>query len=312
MALTSILITVALGMQGFCNALPHLHGKKKHKGAHKKGVHAHKVKNATSEAAPIVSPSPEKLCTIMLPRHAVQADSQDDALGWLDKTFARQEESSYNIPEQDKKTILDSAVRFSKQPAVECSEDSYGEILQTSAVKLFAHPLVQLKPGETFADLGSGLGQLVMDAVLVGEAKRSVGVELSQSRSKESCATLQEVSKALPVTELSGWRATRHESQAEILSGDLFGLPDSFVNELNVVYVANLCFRPAMLTALAGKLEKALPEGARVASLRKFDGLSEKSRLKFQGTVDLPMSWSIPGYSQAVYVYKTENVQSHF
>jgi hypothetical protein len=303
---TSALVIVLLSAQSFCDASPHLHGNKKHKGVHKKGAHGHKLHNATSQATPIVSARPQRLCAVNLPRHAVQGQSQEDALGWLDKVFAKQEESSYNIPDQDKKMIVDSAVRFSKEPAIECSEDSYGEILQTSASKLFAHPLVQLKPGETFADLGSGLGQLVMDAVIVGEAKRSVGVELSQSRSKEACSALQEVSKAMPVTQLSGWRAARHESQTEIFSGDLFGLTDAFVKELNVVYVANLCFRPAMLEALAKKLDKALPEGARVASLRKFGSLPEKSRLKLTGVVDLPMSWSVPGYSQAVYIYKAQ------
>jgi hypothetical protein len=309
MACTRALVIVLLSVLSFCDASPHLHGNKKHKGAHKKGGHGHKqLKLHNTTAQPIVSPPPQQLCSVNLPRHAVQEVSQDDALGWLDKVFGKEEENSYNIPDQDKKAILASAVRFSKEAAIECSEDSYGEILQTSASKLFAHPLVQLKPGETFADLGSGLGQLVMDAVLVGEAKRSVGVELSAQRSKEACTALQEVEKALPVTQLSGWRAARHESQTQIFSGDLFGLPDSLVNELNVVYVANLCFRPAMLKALALKLDKALPEGARVASLRKFDSLPEKSRLTMTGVVDLPMSWSMPGYSQAVYIYKAGKV----
>ena len=34
-----------------------------------------------------------------LPRHAVQAAAQSDALGWLDKVISKNEESSYNIPE---------------------------------------------------------------------------------------------------------------------------------------------------------------------------------------------------------------------
>jgi len=150
----------------------------------------------------------------------------------LDKVFGRQEESSYNIPEEEKKTILSSAVRFSKEVSDECTEDSYGEILQTSAAKLFSHPLVQMKPGETFADLGSGLGQLVMDAVFLGEAKRAVGIELSAARSKEACSALQEVSKALPATQLSGWRAARHESQTEILQGDVMGLTDEHIGDM--------------------------------------------------------------------------------
>jgi len=306
-AWTCTLAIVLLSAQSFCDASPHLHGSKNRKGVHKKGTHGRKLQNATvAAAAPIVSPPPQRLCAVNLPRHAIQADAQGDALGWLDKVFGKEEESSYNIPTEDKNTILTSAVRFSKVASDECTEDSYGEILQTSAAKLFSHPLVQMKPGETFADLGSGLGQLVMDAVLVGEAKRAVGVELSATRSKEACSALQEVSKALPVTELSGWRASRHESQTEVFQGDLMGLPDDLISELNVVYVANLCFRPAMLSALSQKLDKSLPEGARVASLRKFDSLGEKPRLTLAGTVDLPMSWSMPGYSQAVYIYKVQ------
>jgi hypothetical protein len=295
------LVTVKSG------ASPHLHGSKKHKGVHKKGGHGHHNHNATAVApAPIVTPPPKQLCTVSLPRHSVQADAEADALGWLDKLFSKQEESSYNIPADEKKTILASASRFSKQESDECTEDSYGEILQTSAAKLFSHPLVQMKPGENFADLGSGLGQLILDAVLLGEAKHAVGVELSTSRSKDSCSALQEVSKALPQSQLSGWRASRHESQTEVLQGDVMGLDDQLISELNVVYVSGLCFRPAMLSALAQKLDKSLPQGARVASLRKLDGLPANSKLKLKGTIDLPMSWSMPGYSQAVYVYKAE------
>lgn len=299
-------ITVMLIAITGSHATPHLHGSKKHKGVHKKGGHGHKMHNTTVAAAPIVTPPPQRLCVVNLPRHSVSADSQADALGWLDKVFGKQEEGSYNLPAEEKKSILSAAARFSKQESDECTEDSYGEILQTSAAKLFAHPLVQMKPGENFADLGSGLGQLVMDAVLLGEAKHAVGVELSASRSKEACSALQEVSKALPATQLSGWRATRHESQTEVLQGDVMGLDDQLIGDLNVVYVADLCFRPAMLSALAQKLDKSLPQGARVASLRKLDSLPANSRLKLKGTIDLPMSWSMPGYSQAVYVYKAE------
>lgn len=307
MAWTSTLITVLFSVHSsVCDASPHLHGNKKHKGAHKKGGHGHHLHTTTAVAAPIVTPAPQQLCAVNLPRHAVNVDAQADALGWLDTVFGKQEESSYKLPEEDKKSILASAVRFSKETSAECTEDSYGEILQTSAAKLFAHPLVQMKPGETFADLGSGLGQLVTAAVLLGEAKRAVGVELSASRSKEACSALQEVAKALPVTELSGWRAARHESPTEVLQGDVMGLTDQSISEMNVVYVADLCFRPAMLTALAQKLDKSLPEGARVASLRELDSLPTNSRLKLKGTIDLPMSWSMPGYSQAVYVYKAQ------
>jgi len=309
MVFSRAVAVVLISVQSFSNALPHSHGKK-HGNLHGKKHQAHMSQNSTTGLAAHVvavsTPAPQQLCSVSLPRHAVSSANQDDALGWLDKVFGKQEEGSYNIPEQDKTTILSSALRFGKEPAVECSEDSYGEILQSSAAKLFNHPLVQLKPGDTFVDMGSGLGQLVMDAVLLGEAKRAVGVELSASRTKEACSVLQEVSKALPVSQLSGWRATRHESQTEIYQGDLFGLPDDLLKEINVAYVANLCFRPAMLAALGEKLGTSLSDGARVASLRKFENLSEKSRLKLKGTVDLPMSWSVPGYGQAVYIYKVE------
>lgn len=306
-----MLAIVLLSVQSFCEASPYLHGHKKNKGVHKKGGHGHshpsghKLHNITAVvAAPVVTAPPQQLCKVNLPRHAVQAAAQSDALGWLDKVISKNEESSYNIPEEEKKTILSSAARFSKETADECTEDSYGEILQTSAAKLFSHPLVLMKPGETFVDFGSGLGQLVIDAVLLGEAKRAVGIELSPSRSKEACSALQEVAKALPVTDLSGWRAGRHESQTEILQGDVMGLTDALIGDMNVVYVADLCFRPAMLKALTLKLDKSLPQGARVVSLRKLDSLPANSRLKMTGTVDLPMSWSMPGYSQAVYIYK--------
>lgn len=249
---------------------------------------------------------PRATCSQHLPRHTIAAGSEADALGWLVSVYNRHEERALNISQKDKAYIRAAATRIGKTAPIECDEDSYGEIPQESAVKLFAHPLIHLQPGETFGDLGSGLGQLVVDAVLIGNAKRAVGVELSTTRYTESCGALSEISGSLPTKHAGGWRAERHEGLVEMREGDIMEIEDSVLQDLNVVYVANLCFRQDLLAAVMQKLGHALPAGARVASLRQIENTKDTTRLKLSGSLALPMSWSVPGYSQAVYVYEVQ------
>lgn len=290
---------------------PKHHGKKGHKGGHN---HHHKAAAAatTNAAANLSALAPEiattsptrvrNLCTAQLPRHEVSGSNEKDAFEWLDSVYDKFEESAYKIPKSDSNQVRAAASKVGKELPIQCNEDSYGEIPQESAAQLFQNPMVNLQPGDNFADLGSGLGRLVVDAALVANVKRAVGVELSSSRSSSACQALSDVSKAVPTSQ-GGWRAERHESEVDLYQGNILDLGKDFLGKINVAYVANLCFRPDLLNAVAVKLSRDLPDGARVVSLRNLEMNKDTKRLKLKGTVNLPMSWSVEGYAQAVYIY---------
>jgi len=305
------LFILALGAEASLRGPKH-HGKKGHKGGH---GHSHHHKGAVAaattlaanhtEVPEIATTSPTKvknLCAAHLPKHEVSANSEKDAFEWLDGVYDQFEEGAYKIPKSDSSHVRAAASKVGKELPIQCNEDSYGEIPQDSAAKLFQNPMVNLQPGETFADLGSGLGRLVVDAALVANVKRAVGVELSTSRSSLACRALTNVTKALPARE-TGWRAERHESEVELYEGNILDLGKDFLGKINVAYVANLCFRPDLLNAVAMKLSRDLPDNARVVSLRNLELNQDTTRLKLKGTVDLPMSWSVEGYAQAIYIY---------
>jgi SAM-dependent methyltransferase len=306
-----ILIVLALGLSCAEASLrgPHHHGKKGHKGGHshhhkgdKAGVAA-TVNHTVPELATTSPTQVRNLCATHLPRHEVSENDEKDAFGWLDGVYDEYEELAYKIPKSDSNKVRAAASKVGKELPIQCNEDSYGEIPQESAAKLFQNPMVNLQAGETFADLGSGLGRLVVDAALVANVKRAIGVELSETRSASACKALTNVTKAFPTQDASGWRAERHRSEVELYQGNILDLGKDFLGKINVAYVANLCFRPDLLNAVAVKLSRDLPDGSRVVSLRNLELNKDTKRLKFKGTVDLPMSWSVEGYAQAVYVY---------
>merc|ERR1719235_2140347 len=306
------LVVLALGLSCAEASLrgPKHHGKKGHKGGH---GHHHKDKAVVAAASNFTTPtvpelattSPTKVqnvCSGHLPRHEVSESNEKDAFQWLDGGYDQFEEGAYKIPKSDSKAVRAAAAKVGKELPIQCNEDSYGEIPQESAAKLFSNPMVNLQPGETFADLGSGLGRLVVDAALVANVKRAIGVELSSSRSSAACHALSDVSKAVPTSQ-GGWRAERHESAVELYEGNILDLGKDFLGKIDVAYVANLCFRPDLLNAVAVKLSRDLPDGSRVVSLRNLELNAETKRLKLKGTVNLPMSWSVEGYAQALYIY---------
>lgn len=306
------LVVLALGLSCAEASLrgPKHHGKKGHKGGH---GHHHKDKAVVAaasntanqtipELATTSSVKVRNLCATHLLRHEVSESNEKDAFQWLDGVYDQFEEGAYKIPKSDSKAVRAAASKVGKELPIQCNEDSYGEIPQESAAKLFSNPMVNLQPGETFADLGSGLGRLVVDAALVANVKRAIGVELSTSRSASACHALGNVSKAMPV-QGNGWRAERHQTEVELYQGNILDLGKDFLGQVNVAYVANLCFRPDLLNAVAVKLSRDLPKGSRVVSLRNLELNKDTKRMKLKGTVDLPMSWSVEGYAQALYIY---------
>lgn len=260
-----------------------------------------------------VGTPPAGSCEARLPRHSVPKDSQADAIGFLDSVFEAREQTAYEIPKPEKKAIRRVAKELGKERSMSCDEEAYGEITQQSALKLFANHLVNLKEDMNLVDLGSGLGRFIVDAALFANVHHAVGVELSPTRFSESCNALSEVKQKITSHQMTNsWRMSRHESHVSFLREDILSLDNGVLGDADVVYVSSMCFRPALLAKIHEKLVQDLPAGARVVSLKAFDLPKEASpkkpriRLSLVGNIDLPMSWSVKGYSQEVYVYEAK------
>ena len=165
-------------------------------------------------------------------------------------------DSSENLPG----LTYDDITSWLQEQSGEAAALTYGEItprgFQTLAARL------QLGPSETFADLGSGHGKAVAQAVTEFGVAGSVGVEITRSR-HEMAASL---------------RATLPSSEAErvhLVCGDCAsaevwqaGQP---LAEVTVAYAASLLFDRELLERLAARLAGA-PRLRTVATLRRFPG----------------------------------------
>ncbi len=60
----------------------------------------------------------------------------------------------------------------------------YGEIKHTALAKLLDY--LALTPADTFYDLGSGVGKVILHTALTSKVKKAIGVELSTARHQEA------------------------------------------------------------------------------------------------------------------------------
>ncbi|MGH1340846.1 MAG: hypothetical protein ACRBN8_04810 [Nannocystales bacterium] len=67
---------------------------------------------------------------------------------------------------------------------------TYGEIMPSASVKLI--DALELGPADTFVDLGSGVGKLVMTAALRSKVGRAIGVELGRDRHRDAVSVVRE------------------------------------------------------------------------------------------------------------------------
>lgn len=170
-----------------------------------------------------------------------------------------------------------------------CEEDSYGEISSSGALKLFS--LVNLSDRDTFADLGSGLGKLPIQAAVLGGAGAVFGVELSDKRHVLACKGLKAVDVALQAKLGS---ETRRKVKVQLIHGSML---DSSLSKVSVVWVNGVCIRAPLMTHLGQKFAKELSEGTRVAmtwseTIYKKMPKTLPSRLVEKKRVRLRQSWT--------------------
>lgn len=138
--------------------------------------------------------------------------------------------------------------------------ETYGEIT-LDGMKALANR-VMMGPSDIFADLGSGCGRAVFQALTDFDVASTCGIELAESRHELALQSLA----ALPAEQAS---------RVRLLCGDCAAAdawqPGGALADATIVYVASLCFGDELMQRLGARLE----ESARVrtvATLKPFAG----------------------------------------
>ncbi|WP_224369379.1 SAM-dependent methyltransferase [Hyalangium versicolor] len=148
------------------------------------------------------------------------------------------------------------AIAHAEKKRMGREEDSttYGEVKPASLQMLLSQ--VSPREGESFIDLGSGMGQPTLVAAMLFPFRRLVGVELLTGLGDAARQALSrydaEIRPQLP--EL-------HQRQSiEFLDGDLL---EADISGVDVVFAQAPCFEAGLMAKLAAKLE-TLKSGARL------------------------------------------------
>eukprot|EP01117_Protostelium_nocturnum_P007735 TRINITY_DN2771_c1_g1_i10.p1 TRINITY_DN2771_c1_g1~~TRINITY_DN2771_c1_g1_i10.p1 ORF type:complete len:530 (+),score=194.11 TRINITY_DN2771_c1_g1_i10:194-1783(+) len=156
---------------------------------------------------------------------------------------------------------------------------TYGEILPVAIHNIIS--LLKIEEEDVFYDLGSGIGKAVIQVALQTKCKKSVGVELSETRYNLSLDAKQDAFNRLNTfepDEINLLTPRRHPTQKETIKEVMDSI--SFVNndilEVNFmdatcIYWNNICFNAAASLKIVAKFNE-LPEGTRILSSRKLCG----------------------------------------
>lgn len=168
----------------------------------------------------------------------------------------------------------------------------YGECTYDGARAIL--DALDIAPGSTFADLGSGVGKLTVQAYCERPIAAALGVELARERHDKA---------------VEGWRRLRDdarrarerhssfdESAVRFVCDDIFNVD---LNDVTHCYAANLLFDTLANRQLAHLFDE-LPNLRRVATLERLDSLSDRFTLR--KTTEAAMSWNRASSSQ-IYVY---------
>lgn len=162
------------------------------------------------------------------------------------------------------------------------AQGTYGEITYEGVDKMLG--FLRLEAGDTFYDLGSGTGKVVMQAVLGSRASLGVGVELSENRHK-----LAEMALGRLQTEPRFAEGARQLDGKEVrfANGDATKVDPS---DGTVIFMCSLCFPKEVMVVLTGRLPELLKPGTVIVTIRPFEGCH--SGLVRLGHVNLEQSWT--------------------
>ncbi|MEX0940683.1 MAG: hypothetical protein WDZ41_04955 [Candidatus Babeliales bacterium] len=165
----------------------------------------------------------------------------------------------------------------------EGGNSTYGEITD-KGVQILIDDL-KLTKQDIFYDLGSGVGRMVTKVYLDSPVKKSVGIELSDSRHKQALHIKKMLEKK---DKLEKNRALQFKKE-NILKSD--------IDDATVIYLASTCMSDEFMQQITDKLA-TLKKGLRVLTLRK---LPEHQSFQLVKKYKIPMTWS---KSVDVHLYK--------
>ncbi len=167
---------------------------------------------------------------------------------------------------------------------VQASQGSstYGELLPSATTQLARH--LRLGPTDTFYDLGSGLGKVVLQLAMSVPLAGCFGVELVRSRHRVASRMLERVrSEGLLQAQACGFRCS------DFMRARL--------GDATVIYTCSTAFSTEFMNALAARLARLQP-GLRWVSTQDVD---DNPWFDLEQVLRLDMSWR---RRSKVYLYR--------
>eukprot|EP00747_Dinoflagellata_sp_TGD_P067608 gnl/TRDRNA2_/TRDRNA2_155355_c0_seq1.p1 gnl/TRDRNA2_/TRDRNA2_155355_c0~~gnl/TRDRNA2_/TRDRNA2_155355_c0_seq1.p1 ORF type:complete len:241 (-),score=48.50 gnl/TRDRNA2_/TRDRNA2_155355_c0_seq1:23-745(-) len=179
-------------------------------------------------------------------------------------------------------------------------ETTYGELLLPGFRRVLEEPILAWRGAEElFVDLGSGMGKLVVAALMQHGAREAVGVELAGVRAAAACAAV----KRLQNRSAAAAAGSSSPATVRMVRDDI--LNTSALHSATVVLLGNACFRNSFLQRVAMHLRSSLALGTRVLTMRKLPEEAVSGRqLRLLGEVRLrpfDVSWSAGG---VIFIYQ--------
>lgn len=151
---------------------------------------------------------------------------------------------------------------------------TYGEIMPAASVQLI--DMLTLRPTDTFVDLGSGVGKLVVTAALRSKVGRAIGVELGRDRHRD----------AVSVARAAEAQGLLTPGVVELRNEDILR---TSLAEATVLYTCSTAFPYAFTERIAHRVA-GLGRPVRFVTLQELD--CDISGFALAQVLRLDMSWA--------------------
>jgi len=135
--------------------------------------------------------------------------------------------------------------------------------------------LLMIEDNSVFYDLGSGIGKAVIQVAMQTNVKKSVGIELSETRyniskvaAKDVCMAIRTFTPAEQAMITVRKDITQLEQSIHFVNNDIL---DTDISDATCIYWNNICFNAIASYKILEKFN-GLPEGTRILCSRKLCG----------------------------------------
>lgn len=163
---------------------------------------------------------------------------------------------------------------------------TYGEITYKSAEQLITD--LKLGKKDVFYDLGCGVGKLVTQVFLSTPVKKSVGIELSQTRIEGAMKVAQQL------------KAERKITKKHFIEFLHKNITEANMHDATAVFMCSTCFSDDLMNKIVDKLLENRKKPLKLLSLR---ALPNPKKFTLEKTYLLPMTWS-GGATVHLYTFK--------